>query len=71
MIVKMIQKLENKMGLQVKRLETGIEKMQKMFNQDLEEKKKSQSIMINAITEIKSILEEINSRIAEAEDRIS
>jgi len=41
------------MGLQVKILETGIEKMQKMFNQDLEEekkKKKSQSIMINAIT---------------------
>ena len=46
--------------------------MQKMFNKDLEEIFfLSQSIMINAITEIKSILEEINSRITEAEDRIS
>ena len=64
MIVKMIQNLGNKMGLQVNRLETGIEKMQKMFNKDLEEIFfLSQSIMINAITEIKSILEEINSRI--------
>ena len=31
--------------------------MQEMFNQDLEETKKSQSIMNNAITEIKSTLE--------------
>ena len=42
-----------------------------MFNKDLEEIEKSQSIMNNAITEIKSILEGINSRITEAEDRIS
>ena len=40
MIVKMIQNLGNKMGLQVNRLETGIERMQKMFNKDLEEIKK-------------------------------
>ena len=40
MIIKMIQNLENKMELQVNRLETRIEKMQKMFNKDLEEKKK-------------------------------
>ena len=40
-----------------------------MFNKDLEEIKKSQSIMNNAITEIKSILEETNGRITEAEDR--
>ena len=46
-IVKMIQNLENKMELQIKRLETRIEKMQKMFNKDLEEIKKSQSIMNN------------------------
>ena len=45
--------------------------MQEMFNKDLEEIKKSQSIMNNAITEIKSILEETNSRIIEAEDRIN
>ena len=45
--------------------------MQEKFNQDLEEKKKSQSIMNNAINEIKSTLEGTNSRITEAEDRIS
>ena len=42
-----------------------------MFNKDLKETKKSQSIMNNAITEIKSPLEETNSRIIEAEDRIN
>ena len=31
-IVKMIQNLENKMELQIKSLETTIEKMQEMFN---------------------------------------
>ena len=45
MIVKMIQNLENKMELQINGLETRIEKMQEMFNKDLEEIKKSQSIM--------------------------
>ena len=45
--------------------------MQQMFNKDLEEIKKSQSIMGNAITEIKNTLEGTNSRIMEAEDRIS
>ena len=45
--------------------------MQEVFNKDLEEIKKSRSIMNNAITEIKSTLEGNNSRIAEAEDRIS
>ena len=42
MIVKMIQNLENKMELQKNRLETRIEKMQEMFNKDLEEIKNSQ-----------------------------
>ena len=37
MIVKMIQNLENKMELQINRLETRIENMQKMFNKGLEE----------------------------------
>ena len=37
MIVKMIQNLENKMELQINRLETRTEKMQDMFNKDLEE----------------------------------
>ena len=50
----MTPNLENKMELQINRLETRIEKMQEMFNKDLEEIKNSQSIMISAITEIKS-----------------
>ena len=62
MIVKMIQNLEKNMELQVNRLETGIEKMQEMFNKVLQEIKKSQSIMNNAITEVKSTLEGTRSR---------
>ena len=53
MIVKMIQNLENKMELQINSLETRFEKIQEMFNKNLEEIKKSQSIMNNAITERK------------------
>ena len=41
MIVKMIKNLENKMELQINSLETRIEKMQEMFNKDLEEIKES------------------------------
>ena len=41
MIVKMIQNLEKKIKLQIKSLETRIEKMQEMFNEDLEETKDS------------------------------
>ena len=37
MIVKMIQNLEIKMESQINGLETRIEKMQEMFNKDLEE----------------------------------
>ena len=47
MIVKMIQNLENKMELQINRLESRIEKMQQMFKKNLEEIKTSQSIMNN------------------------
>ena len=43
----------------------------KMFNKDLEETKKSQLKMNNAINEIKITLEGIISRITETEDRIS
>ena len=57
------------MELQVNSLETRTEKMQERFNKDLEEIKKSQYIMNNAINEIKSTLE--GQRITEAEDRIS
>ena len=53
MIVKMIQNPENKMELHINRLETRIEKIQEMFNKDLEEIKKSQSIINNAINDIK------------------
>ena len=42
-----------------------------MFNKELEEIKRSQSIMNNAINEIKSTLEVTNNRITEVEDRIN
>ena len=61
MIVKMIQNLEIKMESQINNLETRIEKIR--FNEDLEEIKKSQYIMNNAINEIKNTLEGTNSRI--------
>ena len=41
-----------------------------MFNKDLVKKKKSQSIVNNALTEIKGTLEATNNRITETEDRI-
>ena len=46
MIVKMIQDLR-------KRMEAKIEKMQKMFNKDLEVSKNKQTEMNNTITEMK------------------
>jgi len=69
MIVKMIQNLEIKMESQIYSLETRIEKMQERFN--LEEIKKSKYTMNNAINEIKNTLDATNSRIMEAENRIS
>ena len=48
-----------------------MEKMQEMFNKDLEEIKKSQLKMNYAINEIKNTLEGTKSRITETEDRIS
>ena len=49
MIVKMIQDLRKKM-------EAWIEKIQEMFNKDLEELKNKQTVMENTITEIKNTL---------------
>ena len=54
MIIKMTQNLENKMELQINSLETRIEKMQEMFNKDLEEIKNHQLKMNNAINETKN-----------------
>ena len=71
MILKMIQNLEIKMESQINSLGTRIEKMQERFNKDLEKFLKSQCIMNNAINEIKNTLEATNSRIMEAEERIS
>ena len=67
MIIKIIQNLENKMELQINSLETRIGKMREMFNEDLEEIKKSQLKMNNAINEIKNTLEGTRSRITETE----
>ena len=60
MIVKMIQNLRN-------RMKTRIEKIQEMFNKDLEELKNKQTEM----TEMKNTLEGINNRKTGAEERIS
>ena len=60
MVVKMIQNLGNRM-----------EKIQETFNKDLEELKSKQTVRNNTINEIKNTLEGINSRITEAEERIS
>ena len=51
MIVKMIQDLR-------KRMEAKMEKMQEMFNKDLEEWKNKQTEMNNTITEMKTTQEE-------------
>ena len=56
MMVKLIKNLEIKMESQKNSLEARIEKMQERFNKDLEEIKKSQYIMNNAISEIKNTL---------------
>ena len=45
--------------------------MQEIFNKGLEEIKKSQYIVNNAINEIRNTLEATNSRKTEAEDRIT
>ena len=71
MIMKMIQNLESKMELHINSLETKIEKMQEMFNKELEEIKKGQLKMNTEINEIKITLEGTMSRITETEDRIS
>ena len=60
MIVKLIQNLGNRM-----------EKIKEMFNKDLEEVKSKQTMMNNTENETKNSLEGINSRITEAEERIS
>ena len=57
-IMKMTQNLESKMELQINSLETKIEKMQEIFNKELEEIKKSQLKMNNAINETKSLWRE-------------
>ena len=54
MIVDLIQNFGNKMEAQINGLEAQIEKIQEMFNKDLEELKNEQSTMSNGITEIKS-----------------
>ena len=54
-----------------KRMEAKIEKMQEMFNRDLEDLKHKQTMMNNTINEIKNSLEGITGRITEAEEWIS
>ena len=51
-------------------MEGNIEKMQEMFNKDLEELKNKQTEINNRVTAMKNTPEGINSRITEAEKRI-
>ena len=60
MILKVIQNLGNRM-----------EKIQETFNKDLEELKSKQTMMNNTVKEILNSPKGINSRITEAEERIS
>ena len=60
MIVKMIQVLG-------KRMEAQYEKIQEIFNKDLEELKNKKTEMNSTITEMKNSLEGNNSRVTEAE----
>ena len=53
------------------RLETQIEKIQEVFNMDLEELKNKQSIMKNTTTEITNTLEGTNHKITEVEEHVS
>ena len=52
----------------IQNLGNRIEKIQEMFNKDLEELKSKETMMNNTINEIKNSLEGINSRITEAEE---
>lgn len=63
MIVNMIQDLGEKNG--------GTEKLQEMFKKELEDFKNKQTKMDSKISEMKNILEGINSRIIEAEEQLS
>ena len=60
MIVNISQNLGNRM-----------EKIQETFNKDLEELRSKQTMKNNTINEIKISLKGINSRITEADERIS
>ena len=60
-IVKMIHNCEN-------RMEAWMEKIQQMFNIDLEELRNKQTETNNTINEMKNTLEGINNRITEAEE---
>lgn len=62
MIVKMIRELGRRMDAHSKKLE--------VFNKELENIKNNQT-ELNTITEMKSPLEGINSRLSEAEEHIS
>ena len=53
------------------RMEARTEKIQEMFNKDLEELKNKQTEMNNTITGMKNTLEGINNSITEAEERMS
>ena len=64
MMIKMIQDLG-------KRMEAQVEKIQGIFNKELEDLKNEQREMNNTIIEVTNALGETNSRVNEIEERIS
>ena len=55
----------------VSELECGIEKLRKNSNKELENIRKNQAILKNAITVMKNTLEGIKSRLVNAEEHVS
>ena len=69
MIVKMIQDLGKRMEAKLKKMqEMFIRDLEELKNKHLEELKNKQTETNNTITEMKTTLEGINSRITEAEN---
>ena len=72
MIVKMIQYLRKRMQAKIKKMQQTFNKdLEELKNKHLEELKNKQTEMNYTITKKKNTLEGINSRITEAEERIS
>ena len=71
MIMKMIQDLRKRMEAKIERQEMFNKDLEEVKNKYIEELKNKQTKVNHTITEMKNILEGINSRITKGEERIS